>query len=84
MRLADLPVGGAGVLLPSGVLVETDSLTSRRLLHQGLVAGAVVGVVRVTSGGGRIVSVGHSRVALDPAVTAVLQVETEVGQRSVS
>lgn len=47
---------------------ETSRFTIQRLLHQGIVTGAVVEVVRRTTGGGRILAVGQSRLALDPQV----------------
>lgn len=47
---------------------HTSNITAQRLLHQGIVTGSVVEVIRRTTGGGRILAVGQSRLALDPQV----------------
>lgn len=66
--LDQVRVGAAVVVTPSGILHEPDSVTARRLLHQGILPGTELLVIRRTSGGGRVVGVGRSRIALDPSV----------------
>lgn len=61
-------VGQKATVVLAGSGEETPRITAQRLLHQGIVTGAVVEVIRRTTGGGRILAVGRSRVALDPAI----------------
>lgn len=75
--VADLPRGATAVVVPGGLLHDGHATTVRRLRHQGIVAGTELTVVRRSSGGGRIVAVGRSRIALDPQVAAALLVTTE-------
>lgn len=66
--LDQVRVGASVVVTPSGILHEPESVTARRLLHQGILPGTELLVIRRTSGGGRVVGVGRSRIALDPSV----------------
>lgn len=66
--LGDLGVGETATIeLAADVL---DPVTRQRLLHHGIMPGATVTVLQRTSGGGRVVALGRTRVALDPAVVA--------------
>jgi ferrous iron transport protein A len=73
-RLSDVPVGS------SAVLTHHPSLhgAALRLAELGLRAGARVVVLHRTAGGGRIVGVGHARIALDRRVTRHLRVQVDV------
>jgi len=62
------------VVAPGGIFDGGPETTVRRLRHQGIVIGADVCVVRRTSGGGVVVAIGRSRIALDPTVAAALVV----------
>ncbi len=75
--LTELARGATAVVVPGGLLHDGDPTTVRRLRHQGIVAGTELTVVRRSSGGGRIVAVGRSRIALDPDVAGGLLVEPE-------
>lgn len=61
-------VGQKATVVLAGAGSATPTITQRRLLHQGIVTGAVVEVIRTTTGGGRILAVSRSRLALDPEV----------------
>lgn len=61
-------VGRKATVVLAGAPGETSKITTQRLLHQGVVTGAVVEVIRRTTGGGRILAVGQSRIALDPRI----------------
>lgn len=74
--LTELRRGTVAVVVPGGLLHDGPQTTVRRLRHQGIVAGTELTVVRRTAGGGRIVAVGRSRIALDPGVAAGLLVDT--------
>ena len=73
--LSELPRRTAAVVVPGGILHDGAERTVRRLIHQGIVPGAEIEVVRTTSGGGRVVGVGRSRIAVDPTVAAGIIVE---------
>ncbi len=73
--LNELPRRTAAVVVPGGILHDATDRTVRRLIHQGIVPGAEVEVVRTTSGGGRVIGVGRSRIAVDPTVAAGIYVE---------
>jgi ferrous iron transport protein A len=49
--------------------------SSRRLAELGIRPGADIRVMRRTSGGGRLIGVGHSRMALDSTTLQALHVE---------
>lgn len=70
MRLADVPLGTAVVLVGRG----DGEVPPLRLAELGLRPGARVVVLHRTAGGGRVVGVGHGRVALDRTVTTALEV----------
>lgn len=70
VTLNQVPVGA------SARLVDISAHPgSRRLAELGLRPGAQVHVMRRTSGGGRLVGLGPSRMALDSATATALQVE---------
>lgn len=70
VTLNQVPVG------TSARLVDVSAHPgSRRLAELGLRPGAQVHVMRRTSGGGRLVGLGPSRMALDSATATALQVE---------
>lgn len=71
MLLADVPLGQEAVLAGRG----QGRLPALRLAELGLRPGARVVVLHRTAGGGRVVGVGHGRVALDRTVTSALEVE---------
>ncbi|MFN8125031.1 MAG: FeoA family protein [Candidatus Nanopelagicales bacterium] len=48
--------------------------TQRRLRHQGIVVGAEVTVERRTSGRGRVIAVGRSRIAVSRAICQGIRV----------
>ena len=52
--------------------IRTDESVRRRLAQLGLRPGADIQVLRVTAGGGRIVAVAGSRIALDRATATCL------------
>ncbi|MEP7161463.1 MAG: FeoA family protein [Dermatophilaceae bacterium] len=52
--------------------VRTEESVRRRLAQLGLRPGADIQVLRVTAGGGRIVAVAGSRIALDRATATCL------------
>jgi Fe2+ transport system protein FeoA len=66
--LDQVNVGQKATVVLAGHRTQTAAITATRLLHQGIVTGAVVEVIRRTTGGGTILAVGRSRVALDPGV----------------
>jgi Fe2+ transport system protein FeoA len=73
-------VGRRATVVLAGISGETPKVTTQRLLHQGIVTGAVVDVIRRTTGGGRILAVGQSRIALDPQILrGIVVVEGEPG-----
>lgn len=73
-------VGRKATVVLAGTPGETPKITTQRLLHQGVVTGAVVEVVRRTTGGGRILAVGQSRIALDPQILrGIIVAEGEPG-----
>lgn len=78
--LDQVPVGRTVVVAPGGIEHPRDSLTARRLIHQGIVTGAEITVVRRTAGSGRVVGVGRSRIALDPAVARGITVQYPDGE----
>lgn len=66
--LGDLGMGDECVVEPlTGTL---DAVTRQRLLHHGIMAGAAVKVLQRTSGGGLLIAVGRTRVAVDPVVAS--------------
>lgn len=66
-------VGASGVV--SCVLRTDDNLaTVRRLAELGVRPGAVLTAVQKTPGGGRVIAVGDSRVALDKATLRTLHI----------
>lgn len=70
MTLNQVPVGS------SARLASTSAHpSSRRLAELGLRPGADVQVMRRTSGGGRLLGLGHSRMAVDRATLRSLDVE---------
>lgn len=70
MTLNQVPVG------TTARLVATDTHpSSRRLAELGLRPGAHVQIMRRTSGGGRLVGIGPSRMALDGASLTAIHVE---------
>lgn len=73
-------VGDVATVLPGGITSDLSNTTARRLLHQGLVSGARVEVLQRTTGSGRIVSLGRTRVALDPSVAQGIPVEVDKDQ----
>ena len=73
-----MSVGNTVVVVPGGASADHADPTARRLVHQGLIPGATITVIRRTTGGGRLVGIGSSRVALDPAVARGVLVDTEV------
>lgn len=75
MVLAQVPVGHTVVVSCDGIDCPPESMTARRLGHQGIVTGTVLTVVRRTAGGGRVIGVGRSRIALAPAVARSITVE---------
>lgn len=75
MVLNKVPVGDTVVVAGDGVLHPPESMAARRLLHQGIVTGSVLTVLSTTAGGGRVIGVGRSRVALAPAVARGISVE---------
>lgn len=77
--LDEVPVGHTVVVAPGGIDHPRESLTARRLIHQGIVTGAELTVVRRTAGGGRVVGVGRSRIAVDPAVARGIAVQSPDG-----
>jgi ferrous iron transport protein A len=70
VTLNQVPVGTSARLVD-----VSDHPGSRRLAELGLRPGAQVHVMRRTSGGGRLVGLGPSRMALDSATATALQVE---------
>ena len=73
-------VGRKATVVLAGAGRETPRITTQRLLYQGIVTGAVVEVIRQTTGGGRILAVGQSRIALDPQILpGIVVVEGEPG-----
>lgn len=74
MSLAELPRGAPAVVAPGGLLDGGSPSTVRRLRHQGIVIGTELSIVRRTSGGGVVVAIGRSRIALDPTVAAAVAV----------
>lgn len=75
MTTLDLvPVGGSAVVATHGGFPR-GSVTSHRLTHHGIVTGAELTVLGRTAGGGRLIGIGRSRVALTRAVTKGIQVE---------
>lgn len=65
--------------VPVGATVRLADTTrhpgSRRLAELGLRPGADIHVMRRTSGGGRLLGLGHSRMAVDRATLRSLDVE---------
>lgn len=53
---------------------QLPAARARRLAELGLRSGARVTVLHRTAGGGRLVAVGHTRIALDRATLAELPV----------
>lgn len=74
VTLATSPIG-ARVRLGQPLDAAFPSARLRRLAELGLRHGAVVEVLARTAGGGRIVAVADSRIALDRSVTRHLPVE---------
>lgn len=70
MTLNQVPVGSNARLAATAA-----HPASRRLAELGLRPGAEVQVMRRTSGGGRLLGVGHSRMAVDRATLRSLDVE---------
>ena len=70
MTLNQVPVGTRARLS-----VTSDHPTHRRLAELGLRPGAEIHVMRRTSGGGRLLGIGPSRMALDRATLRSLHVE---------
>lgn len=70
MTLNQVPVGSNARLAATA-----SHPASRRLAELGLRPGAEVQVMRRTSGGGRLLGVGHSRMAVDRATLRSLDVE---------
>lgn len=68
-------MGHTVVVAGDGVLHPLGSMAARRLVHQGIVTGTVLTVVRRTAGGGRVIGVGRSRIALAPGVARGIHVE---------
>ncbi len=78
---APCTAGDALAAVPSDVPVRLAwvdlAVTERlRLAELGIRAGALVTVLARTAGGGRVLGIGTSRVALDRATAARLRVET--------
>lgn len=72
--LGDLGVGAEGVVEAGADTL--DAVTRQRLLHHGIMPGVPVKVLQRTSGGGLLIAVGRTRVAVDPAVASALPVRT--------
>lgn len=70
MTLNQVPVGSIARLVATAAHPG-----SRRLAELGLRPGADVRVMRRTSGGGRLLGLGHSRMAVDLATLRSLDVE---------
>lgn len=70
MTLNQVPVGSTARL--AGTSAHPSS---RRLAELGLRPGADVQVMRRTAGGGRLLGLGHSRMAVDRATLRALDVE---------
>lgn len=66
--LGDLGVGEEAVVDRAAAALLP--VTRQRLLHHGIMPGVRVTVLQRTSGGGRVVALGRTRVALDPDVVA--------------
>lgn len=75
MTLDQVPPGRTVVVPPGGIRHPRPSLPARRLIHQGIVTGAQLVVIRRSAGGGRVVGVGRSRIAVSPAVARGIAVE---------
>ena len=78
--LTEVPAGRTVVVAGDGILHPPESMAARRLIHQGIVTGTVMTVLRRTAGGGRVIGVGRFRVALAPAVARGIHVELHGGQ----
>lgn len=76
--LGDLEVGAHAVV--DRACDSLDPVTRQRLLHHGIMPGAAVTVLQRTSGGGRIIALGRTRIALDPKVVAGVAIRTGPGQ----
>jgi Fe2+ transport system protein FeoA len=70
VTLNQVPVGTTARLATT-----TVHPSSRRLAELGLRPGADVQVMRRTAGGGRLLGLGHSRMAVDRATLRALNVE---------
>lgn len=70
MTLNQVPVGTIARLADTA-----GHPSSRRLAELGIRPGADIHVMRRTSGGGRLVGVGHSRMALDRTTLQTLHVD---------
>ena len=70
--LLDCPLGQAALLCN----VAADPALRRRLAELGLRCGMSVTATQRTSGGGRVVAAGDTRVALDRTAASALQVIT--------
>lgn len=69
--LADVPLGSHVVLLAS----HHEPSRALRLAEVGLRIGSRLVVLSRTAGGGRVVAVGHARIALDKEMTSRLRVQ---------
>lgn len=67
--VTDAPLGAALTV----IAVAADARALRRLAELGVRPGVKVSVLRRTAGGGRIVSVAGSRVALDATTARAIQ-----------
>lgn len=70
--LAEVPLGSHVVLLAS----RHEPMRTLRLAEVGLRIGSRLVVMSRTAGGGRVVAVGHARIALDREVASRLRVAT--------
>lgn len=75
-EIADLGHAPRGVPLTAGAVTSAPGVR-RRLAELGLRAGARVTVLRRTSGGGAILAVGDSRVAVSRTVLSTIEVIPE-------
>lgn len=71
MRLIDVDSGAVVVLGAPDVSIAR----ARRLAELGLRAGERVEVLQRTAGGGRLIGVGHARIALDRTTAQAIPVE---------
>jgi Fe2+ transport system protein FeoA len=70
LPLGDVPLGSTVVLVRS----HDAPARALRLAELGLRVGAQVSVVARTAGGGRMLGVGHARIAIGPELAARLRV----------